>query len=182
MAASDARRTPVKGVAYRVTFPIFNVTGDLVAGAAGLDSEVSIDGGTFTDCTNEATQIATSSGMYYLDLTAAEMAGDTIAVIVKTSTTDAKTTPLVFYPERGLEIRGTADTGCSTTSIVTSSLVPAASVTDQFKGRVVIFSENTTTAALRGQATDITASSSGGVLTVTALTTAPASGDTFVIV
>ena len=47
---------------------------------------------------------------------------------------------------------------------------------------VVIFDRTTTTAALRNQATDITASTSGGVLTVTALTTAPSSGDTFVIV
>lgn len=79
-------------------------------------------------------------------------------------------------------VRGTVDTGASTTSIPTSSLSPAASVADQFKGRIVIFDKDTTTAALRGQATDITASSNTGTLTVTALTTAPASGDTFVIV
>lgn len=79
-------------------------------------------------------------------------------------------------------VRGTATTGGTTTSIPTSSLDPAASVTDQFKGRVVVFDKDTTTAALRGQATDITTSSSGGVLTVTLMTTAPASGDTFVII
>lgn len=78
-------------------------------------------------------------------------------------------------------VRGTCTTGGATTSIPTSALDPAASVADQFKGRVVVFDKDTTTAALRGQATDITASTSGGVLTVTALTTAPASGDTFVI-
>lgn len=77
---------------------------------------------------------------------------------------------------------GVADTGSSTTSIVTSSLDPSGAVTDQFKGRIVIFDENTSTASLRGQGTDITGSTSGGVLTVTALTTAPQSGDTFTIV
>jgi hypothetical protein len=77
---------------------------------------------------------------------------------------------------------GVCTTGGTTTSITTSSLVPAAGVTDQFKGRIVIFNANTSTANLRGQATDITASTSGGTLTVTALTTAPASGDTFIIV
>lgn len=97
MATTDAKHIPVKNAAYRLTFPIFDADGDLVTGATGLDSEVSIDGGTFTDCTNEATEIATSSGMYYLDLTAAEMNGDTIAVIVKTSSSGAKTTPLVLY-------------------------------------------------------------------------------------
>lgn len=76
---------------------------------------------------------------------------------------------------------GTVGTSASTTSIPTSALSPAASVANQFRGRIVIFDSGTITAALRGQATDITASSSGGTLTVTALTTAPASGDTFTI-
>lgn len=82
---------------------------------------------------------------------------------------------------RGLA-SGVVTTGGTTTSIPTSSLVPSAAVTDQFKGRIVIFDRNTTTANLRGQATDITASTSGGVLTVTALTTAPVDGDAFIIV
>lgn len=75
----------------------------------------------------------------------------------------------------------TVGTGSTTTSIVTSALSPSASANDQFKGRIVIFDKDTTTAALRGQATDITASTSGGVLTVSALTTAAVSGDTFTI-
>lgn len=80
------------------------------------------------------------------------------------------------------EVLVTVDTGSSTTSVVTSSMAPAAAVTDQFKGRILLFDKDTTTANLRGQATDITASTSGGVLTVTALTNAPVSGDTAVIV
>ena len=98
MASTDAQAFPVKGKALRLTFPIFDADGDLVTGAAGLDSEISKDGGTFADCTNEATEIATSSGMYYLDLTATEMNADTVAIIVKTSTSGAKTTPIVLYP------------------------------------------------------------------------------------
>lgn len=88
-----------------MTFPIWDADGDLVAGAAGLDSEVSKDGGTFADCTNEATQIATSSGVYYLDLTATEMDADTVAIIVKTSTSGAKTTAIVLYPEESGDYR-----------------------------------------------------------------------------
>lgn len=105
MAASDARPVPRKNVAYRVTFPILDADGDLVTGATGLDSEVSKDGGTFADCTNEATEIATSSGVYYLDLTSTEMNADTVAVIVKTSSTGAKTTVLVMYPEEAGDMR-----------------------------------------------------------------------------
>lgn len=72
----------------------------------------------------------------------------------------------------------------TTTSIPTSACTPAGSAADQFKGRIIIFNADTTTVALRGQATDITASSASATptFTVTALTTAPASGDTFIVV
>ena len=81
-------------------------------------------------------------------------------------------------------IRGTITSGASTTSIPTSAFSPAGAAADQFKGRIVIFDNDTATAALRGQATDITASSNSSTptLTVTALTTTPASGDTFSVV
>jgi hypothetical protein len=105
MASTDARPVPQKGVAFRVTFPILDADGDLVTGATGLDSEVSKDGGTFADCTNEATEIATSSGVYYLDLSSTEMTADTVAIIVKTSTVGAKTTTIVLYPEEAGDIR-----------------------------------------------------------------------------
>ena len=97
MAASDAKPVPVKDVAYRVTFPILDADGDLVAGATGLDSEFSEDAVGFADAASEATQIATSSGMYYLDIAATEMGGDTCAFIIKS--TEGKTTPIVLYPQ-----------------------------------------------------------------------------------
>jgi len=86
-----------KGAAFTVVFPILDNDGDLVTGALGLDSEISKDGGAFVDCTNEAAEIATSSGMYSLALTATEMTADIVAIIVKTTTADAKTTPIVIY-------------------------------------------------------------------------------------
>lgn len=83
-------------------------------------------------------------------------------------------------------IRGTVGTGTtpSTTQLTPSSISPAGAAADQFKGRILIFDNDTSTAALRGQATDITANSNAStpLLTFTALTTAPASGDTFSIV
>lgn len=104
MASTDARPVPIKNTAFRAVFPIYDADGDLVVSAAGLDSEVSKNQGTFSDCTNEATQIATNSGMYYLDLTSTEMNADCVAVIVKTSTSGAKTTVLVFYPQEAGDI------------------------------------------------------------------------------
>ena len=97
MAAGDAKPVPIKDAVYRVTFPILDADGDLVAGATGLDSEFSEDAATFADCASEATQIATSSGMYYLDIAAAEMGGETCAFIIKS--TEGKTTPIVLYPQ-----------------------------------------------------------------------------------
>lgn len=118
MASTDAKLVPTKNTAYRVTFPLIDADGDLVTGATGLDSEVSKDGGAFADCTEEAVEIATSSGVYYLDLTATEMNADTVAVIVKTSSTGAKTTVLVLYPQESgdlianaTQIGGTTQTG-----------------------------------------------------------------------
>lgn len=105
MASTDARVFPLKNVAYRVTFPIMDADGDLVTGATGLDSERSLDGATFADCTSEATEIATASGMYFLDLTAAEMNADCTAIIVKTSSVGAKTTALVLYPQEADDIK-----------------------------------------------------------------------------
>ena len=80
-----------------LVFPIYDNDGDLVTAAAALDSERSIDQGTFTDVTAEASEIATASGMYSLALSQAEVNGDEIAVITKTSTTDAKTAVNVVY-------------------------------------------------------------------------------------
>jgi hypothetical protein len=85
-------------------------------------------------------------------------------------------------PEAKLSVKGVVGTGSTTTSIVTSSLLPAPSAADQLLGRIVVFHNHTGTSALRSQATRITASTSAGVLTVDALTHAPASGDTFDII
>lgn len=126
MASTDAKPIPQKNVAYRVTFPIFDADGDLVTGATGLDSEISKDAGTFADCTNEATEIATASGMYYLDLTSTEMNADTVAICVKTSSSGAKTTPIVMYPEEAGDVRvnvtqvgGTAQTAGDLAAMIT---------------------------------------------------------------
>jgi hypothetical protein len=126
MASSDASAFGRKNVAYRITFPILDADGDLVTGATGLDSEVSKDGGTFADCTNEATEIATSSGVYYLDLTSTEMNADTVAVVVKTTSSGAKTTTLVIYPLKdGDIIANTTQVGGQTASASATVTFPS---------------------------------------------------------
>lgn len=78
----------------------------------------------------------------------------------------------------------TVSTSSTTTSVTTSACSPAGAAADQFKGRVIIFGNSTTTTALRGCAALITASSNSATPTFTlaaALPTSPVSGDTFVI-
>ena len=90
----------------RLVFPIYDADGDLVSGATSPDSEVSIDEGTFTDITAEATEIASASGMYYLDLIQSEINGDRIATITKSGT--GKTAVNVVYTSVSYNIDGIA--------------------------------------------------------------------------
>ncbi len=164
-------------------------TGD----AANITAYVTIDFGSVTvlaDTSAAEMDSTNAPGYYKFSVAAGETDGITLLWSAKSSTSDIVVigAPAVDYPiEPGFEratraiSRGTVGSASTTTSVVTSSLSPSAVVTDQFKGRIVIFDKDTTTASLRNQATDITGSSSGGVLTVTALTTSPVSGDTFVV-
>ena len=78
-------------------------------------------------------------------------------------------------------VSGAAATGTLSTTEMTTNLT--ISVASQYNGRILIFQSDTTTAALRNQATDITATTIlNGKLGFTALTTAPTNGDTFIIV
>lgn len=135
MPAGDILPFYLRGVQTRVTVPILDADGDLVTAAASLDSEVSKDGGTFADCSNEATEIATSSGVYYLDLTATEMDAATVAVNVKTSTSGAKTTPIVLYTRVLPSLRtGTAQAGAASTVTLDSG---ASAANDAYNGCIV---------------------------------------------
>ena len=75
-------------------------------------------------------------------------------------------------------------TAPTTTSFTPSSVSPSGSATDQWKGRILIFDNTTTSVNLRGQATDITIVGAGTLplLTFTELSNVPVSGDTFRIV
>lgn len=109
---NNALPYPVYGCAWTVVFPMLDADGDLVTGATTPDAEVSKNGDTFADCTNESTEIATSSGIYYLTLTGTEMTADIVAVIAKSATSGMKTTPIVLYPRKLVQLAsGTAQGG-----------------------------------------------------------------------
>jgi hypothetical protein len=106
MASTDARLFPIKNTALRITFDLRLTDGALNVGATGLDSEISKDGGTIADCTNEATEIATTSGIYYLDLTSTEMNADTVAIKIKSTNTNNMDQVIVLYPHSLVEPAG----------------------------------------------------------------------------
>jgi hypothetical protein len=95
----EFRRT--KNVDTRVVFPIQKTDGTFITGATGLDSEYALLGAhggaapTWTDCTHEATEIGTT-GMYYLDVSAAEINDDYAAIQIKSTSTGAITQVLLF--------------------------------------------------------------------------------------
>jgi hypothetical protein len=150
-SANDAHPFPIYNARYRVIFPILDSDGDLVTAAGSLDSELSQDTGTFADATNEATEVATSSGMYYLDLVAGELDTKSTAIIVKS--TGGKTTPIVLYPVRLPVIRtGTAQAGAASTITLDSS---ASAIDDYYNGCYVNITNNSPANA-QGQARRIT--------------------------
>ena len=135
---NNALPYPIYGAPWGVVFPMLDADGDLVTGATTPDAERSLNGDTFADCTNESTEIATGSGMYYLLLTAAEMTADVVAVIAKSATAGMKTTAMTFYPRKLVTIHsGTAaDDGSGTSTIVLDS--GASAVDDFYNGMVCI--------------------------------------------
>ncbi len=102
MAASDAIPVPRKNTAFRMTFPVYDTSGALKSSLASADSEISLDGAAFADCTNEVTEIG-STGFYYIDLTSGEMNADTVAY--KLTGTDINTLTAVIYPEEAGDYR-----------------------------------------------------------------------------
>jgi hypothetical protein len=89
MATTDARLFCVKAQAFRHSFALFKNDGTVITGATGLDSEISKDDGTFADCSNEATEVATASGHYYIDFTTTETTCTSFKYQLKSSSTGA---------------------------------------------------------------------------------------------
>lgn len=78
----------------------------------------------------------------------------------------------------GTIVIGTVGASATTTSIPLSAVDPVPNITDQFRGRILLF-EYTASSSLRGEGGRIVGNTSGAtpVLTVTALAFPPASGD-----
>lgn len=129
MAASDAIPVPRKNIAFRFYFAIRKPSDStLITTWTGMDSEVSLDGAAFADCTNEATEIGTS-GVGYIDLTSSEMNAD--SVVLKITVTNSGAVPLVFTlcPETAGDYRVADTQKVDVETIKTQALTAAAGIT-----------------------------------------------------
>jgi hypothetical protein len=144
MAEATAMRNnalpyPIYGAPFTIVFPWRDADGDLIDTSAGTpDSEISKNGDTFADCTNEATQIATTSGVFYLTLTGTELTTDVATVQAKSGTAGAKTPVAVLMPRKLVTVHSGTSTslGSLTTNILLDS--GASAVDDYYNGMVVI--------------------------------------------
>lgn len=137
-SVGDCTDIVIYGSHYLLTFPLFDASGNVVTGAGSLDSEISLDLGTFTDCTNESSEIASASGVYSLYLTGAEMTGKIITVQVKSSS--AKTA-VFSIPTTRMQVltTGTAQAGAAGTITLAAS---TSKVDNDFAGCYIRLSNN----------------------------------------
>ena len=188
----------IYGTANTIYFPMIDAGTTNFAVAADwtpavTDADYSIDGGTWTQCTNTVAIAVTGAAMWKLTLTAAECTGGTIAIaIVDTATKAVEDQAIICTTQLSGQIEATkaipireVDTATEAASTTTMEALaisaPAVEVTaDHYNGRLIAWSSG----VLRGQMTDITdyiTQNSKERFTFTATTEAPGDGDRFVI-
>lgn len=188
----------IYGTANTIYFPMIDAGTTNFAVAADwtpavTDAYYSIDGGTWTQCTNTVAIAVTGAAMWKLTLTALECTGGTIAIaIVDTATKAVEDQAIICTTQLSGQIEATkaipireVDTATEAASTTTMEALaisaPAVEVTaDHYNGRLIAWSSG----VLRGQMTDITdyiTQNSKERFTFTATTEAPGDGDRFVI-
>lgn len=99
MASTDALPVPIKNTAFRLYMEFRDNTGALITGGiTAPDTELSKDGASFADATNEFTEIGTS-GVGYVDLTSGEMNFDSVVVKATCTNSNALANVLYLYPQ-----------------------------------------------------------------------------------
>ncbi len=136
---NNALPYPIYGAPWVVVFPMLDEDGDPVTGLT-CDSEVSKNGDTGVDCTNEGVEIpyttATNKGMYYLILTAAEMTADIVTVTVYSGATTTQATCITLYPRKLVSLRAGTSAGGDTAYITLDE--NASAIDDWYNGCVCV--------------------------------------------
>ena len=159
---------PVKGCRFTLLIPYLNKNG-APTDPTTPDTEHSIDGAAFGDCTEEVTTISgTATGTGYITLTGDELNGSAIAVAAKAAS-GPNTTLATLYPRvLAAVFSGTASAGAAGSITLVS---PAPAVADLLIGCIVRTTGGTGggggSGSLNNQARVITAYTAGRVASVT---------------
>lgn len=142
---NDVLGYPIYGLPYVVAFPILDVDGDPVTGLTP-DTEVSLNGDTGADTATEAAEItfttATNKGMYQLQLSAAEMTANVVAITVYTGSADAQATPIVLYPKQ-LPLIASGVAGADGDDTTHIDLHGLSAINDFYNGCIVFLKDHT---------------------------------------
>jgi hypothetical protein len=111
---------PIRNAKFTFVLPHLDADGD-PTDPSTPDTEISKDGGAFSDCTEEVSTISGGNGSSYLTLTGAEMDANFVAICSKAAG-GPKATLLSIYP-RILPViaTGTASAGASSTITLANS-------------------------------------------------------------
>jgi hypothetical protein len=114
---------PVRNARFTIQVPYLDADGD-PTDPTTPDTEISKDGGSFADCTEEVSTISGSNGMGYITLTSTEMDASMVSIAAKVASGPKAT--LAMLSPRILPIlhNGTAQAGANT-SITLASTAPA---------------------------------------------------------
>jgi hypothetical protein len=171
---------PIYALPYVLAFPILDEDGDPVTGLTP-DSEISKNGDTAIDTATEAAEIAfdtaTNKGMYQLQLSAAEMTADVVAITVYTGATTAQATAMVLYPKKLPKIIAGASVGATGNDTTHIHLPAGVAINDFYNGCVVYIL--TGTGALQARMISDYVASTKLATVSPAFTTAPAQNDTY---
>jgi hypothetical protein len=114
---------PVRNARFTIQVPYLDADGD-PTDPTTPDTEISKDGGSFADCTEEVSTISGSNGMGYITLTSTEMDASMVSIAAKVASGPKAT--LAMLSPRVLPVlhNGTAQSGANT-SITLASGAPA---------------------------------------------------------
>jgi hypothetical protein len=142
-SVTHSQLPPIYGALFSLRCAFRKSDGTSLA-PTSLDTEVSLDNGTFADATNEVTLAkevggATASALGYITLTAAEMTADDVLVQVKSA--NCVTLMLNIRPQRIVAVRtGTAQAGANGTITLDAN---ASAVDDYYNGMVIRTDDHT---------------------------------------
>ena len=124
---------PIKGCRYTILVPYLDADGD-PTDPTTPDTERSIDGNSFSDCTEEVSTITGSNGMGYITLTGDELNGSLIAVAAKVTSGPKATLAMLTPRVLPIILSGTAAGGAAGTITLPAGGV---SIDDFYNGCIV---------------------------------------------